>query len=306
MDTIIAQNADRSAWKFSPVLRRLFIALVIALPSGFPLILVGIPQYLSVQLQVALIAACVGLRVTQWVVGHSKVAFAEAGMLLVVAYFLLVSFISNSFIFPVDPLIWLPGVPAILPILLLLAFSAMNFTVREVLDGLIIACVAAAGTVVLDQYFPISAFNSFVHLSSQGNQSRRIVLLHNQTAFAFVIVLARLMKAATPKLRLRWLAALALISFSMFEVAESRLVIGAALVGSVFYLLFIYQSRVKPLVLLAAFVVAAMLAPLVLGKYIEYATSLSSLSEDLSVRYREYEIAHFRAFFEQTGGVGLA
>ena len=288
----------------SQLSRRLFIALLFAMPSGLPLSLFGVPAYISVQIQIVTIAALVSVRALQ-LLQRRWLDRWESTIVVFLLYCYFVSFISNTVFIPQPLDGWLPGLVVLVPLLLILALDAFRFTVREVIDGLLIAALFAAALVNVDRAVPIAGLNSYLHTAMHDTSLRRIVVMHNELGFAFVILVARLLNVRTMRNVLLYMAALALLSGPLFIVSETRLVIAAALIGLTLYALLVFRSTVKALVLSILAVIAAGLAPFVLGKYFEYAVAMGDLSGDPSVRFRTIEILHFGRLFEQTAGFGF-
>ena len=304
--TTLAAGRARSSQRSlaSKLSRRLFIALLFAMPSGLPLSLFGVPAYQSDQIQIVIIAALVGVRALQ-LLQRRWLDRWESTIVVFLLYCYFVSVVSNSFFIPQPLDGWLPGLVLLVPLLLIFALDAFKFTVKEVIDGLLIAVLFAAALVNVDRVAPIAGLNSYLHTAMHDPSLRRIVVMHNEMGFAFVIMIARLLNTRTMGGVLLYLAALALLSGPLFIVSETRLVIAAALIGCTLYALLVYRSTIKALVLSVLTVIVASLTPFVFGKYIEYGLAMGDLSDDPSVRFRNIEILHFGQLFDQTAGFGF-
>lgn len=284
--------------------RRIFVALIIALPSGMPLGLAGIDNYLSMQVQQVMIMLLAGFRLlhifsrrwpTRW----------EGLVLAAIVYFYFATFISNTFFIPQPADGWLPGLIVVAPLLLIFVFDLFEMTAAEVIDGLLLATLSVALLLNIDRIVPISALNDFVHYSSRYGSARRIVLLHNEMGFAFTILLARAISAVNLGARLWSGAGLFLLAGPMFLVSESRLVIAASVIAAAIYVAVFFHSRIKVLYLAGILLLIAALSPLLIGFVVEYGSTISSLSEDGSAQFRNIEIAHFKQYFDQTFGFGF-
>ncbi|KKB82371.1 hypothetical protein VW29_16260 [Devosia limi DSM 17137] len=303
--TLASGHARRSQCSLAAQLsRRFFIALLFVMPSGLPLSLFGVPAYQSDQIQIVIIAPLVGVRALQ-LLQRRWLDRWESTIMVFLLYCYFVSFISNSFFIPQPPDGWLPGLVLLVPLLLLFALDAFKITVKEVIDGLLIAALFAAMLVNVDRVSPIAGLDSYLHTAIHDPSLRRIVVMHNEMGFAFVILVARLLNMRTLGGALLYLAALALLSGPLFVVSETRLVIAAAVIGCMLYALLVYRSTVKALVLSVLAVIAAGLSPLIFGKYIDYAMAMGDLGDDPSVRFRAIEILHFGQLFDQTAGFGF-
>jgi hypothetical protein len=266
---------------------------------------VGLPQYLGGQVAAALILLGVMLWGLLVLRGFATIGFWEAGIIAFFAYCILVSLIYSTFLSPQPLTEWVPAIYTIVPVLLILPLKSMRVKLDEAFAAIILVAVIGAILQDFDQFHNLGFLDQYVHGSFLGS-TRRLELFRNEMAFALVICFARLLNAK--KLR-RWLSCLAvllLVGYALFVVAEARLPMSAVLIGCTLYLLVMYKNSKKPLVVSIVVILAVVILPVLLGRYIHYLNTIGDMRvNDTGLAFRALEWTHFNAAFEKTHGIGF-
>lgn len=285
--------------------RLLFLSLMLLAPWGFPLCFFGVEQYLSMQLLLVGLAPATVYSVLRLMINQEKLSLPLKVALGLFLYCLLVSFISNSFFIPIPLSNWLPGTVYLTPILFVFVSSVFGFSPKHLLSAIVLSAFFCSVFVIIDQYAPMSAMDIYAHVTQDGGSVRRIVLFHNETAFASVICMARLLSpTASFKSRVFNIALSLPMIYSLAVISQSRLALAAALIGLSCYLAFVNKSRIRLAVIAAAALSAFAATPLAVNLYTERYGS-TNLSDDNSYRVRRDEQDYFSGYFEETYGLGF-
>lgn len=216
-----------------------------------------------------------------------------------------VSAYSNIFIFQQDYNRWVFATYVISPILVLPVVKLLKLRAEDLFNGLLWAGVAASFLVVFDQVVHLPFMEIFVRGASAGIE-RRMVFLKTESAFAAVILLARL--GASPNLVKAIPTALLLmvVGVNLAVVTESRLAIAALGLAAVITALFAFKGARRAKVVFYGALAASAIAPVVLWKYIEQAFSYTDYAaQDVSVNWRIRTFEYFWPYFERTEGMGF-
>ncbi|MDR3576829.1 MAG: hypothetical protein P4L50_23435 [Anaerolineaceae bacterium] len=281
------------------------VASILILWQGFPFSTVGLPQYLGQQVAAAIIL----LGVMGWVLlalrGIATIGLWETSIIAFFAYCIIVSLIYSTFLSPQPLTEWVPALYAIVPVLLIFPLRFMRVKLDEVFAAIILVAVIGAVLQDFDQFYNLGFLDQYVRGSYLGS-TRRLELFRTEMAFALVISFARLLNAKKPRQRLSCLAVLLLVGYALFAVAEARLPMSAVLIGCTLYLLVMYRDSKKPLVVSFAVILAVVILPLMLGKYIHYLNTIGDIRvNDTGIAFRALEWTHFNAAFEKTHGIGF-
>lgn len=290
---------------------RFVVALVLLLQWGIPLNFVGIPPWMSIQ-----VFSAIFFVISSWRIARSS-KFGpldgwEKGILAFIGYCYSVTVISNLLIFHYAFSEWASALTYIFPLLFILVAKVLNIRAGDILTGLIIATTICAALIVIDRISPLSAFDEMVSRSNLSDTGRRIVLMHNESAFAIVVLVGSLSSAKGFRSFMVRLLPLAMISFSLVVVAESRLAVGATSVGVLFFFFFIFRSRFKIPLFFLGIIMVVVIAPLVLDKYIDSLSKIGVFGQldeltdaEDSTRFRITEMKHFQQYFDKTDGLGF-
>lgn len=288
----------------------LIVALLIMMQWGIPFIMLGIPPWLTSQFMTISIFAFACLRVVS-IGKYGKLTVAEIAIVLILAYCYFVTIIANKFIFRLPISDWMTSVAYIFPLLLILAAKPLRITACDILNGFVIACFLASCVAIADYLSPISALDALASRSTISSTGRRLVLMHNESAFAIGILISRLTQVKSIYQAKFLLMALSAICFSLLVISESRLAVGASAIGSLAFFLIFFKGKWK-LPIAGVVAIAALLAlPYIYDRYIVSLVYVLDggfeklASIEASTNFRKTEIAHFGRHFEETHGLGF-
>ena len=266
------------------------------------MVLVGVPTYQSQQVAFLCYLASVPLFFITVLTGRLRFERSYWWMISLVIACVFSSFISSStfFIQPLES--WGPGFFYISPLLGFMLLHMLGVPAKDVVNGLILAAVITATVSVVDQVINIPALDVYLRASTFSSE-RRIVIGKTEQVFATAVILSRVLYAK----RNRQISAicLAVIFYSLTAIAESRLAVAAAILGSTAFVTVFYDGKNRHSVLVGIGIMLVVVSMTLLAPYIANAEVLRELSSDGSARYRELETIYFRSLFEATNGFGF-
>lgn len=300
-DTSVASSPTRAP----TLLRRLRIASIVLLFftwEGLPGLLLGQDVQLHHMAISVLILGFAALRIGQAMMA-GRIAKYELFSIGLFSLCIVVTFVSNTWIFPQDR--WLGTTLSVAPILLILTFRLFNFKGEEILAALLWAGVLASFIVVADQLLRFSFMDAFARGVSAGIE-RRVVFLKTESAFALVILAARLLTAKKLKELRNYGLFAAVVVTNLVVVTESRLAIAAVAISVLTTVMFSLPGRQKLRAILALVMGVAVLGQAIFGKYVEqFLATQDYLTDDVSVNWRSRTVEYFYQYFDQTNGLGF-
>jgi len=302
-------EGTRLGWRLEPA--SFLVALALLLQWGLPLIFVGIPAWISIQAYSVFffLAACWRLvRVGK----YGSLDAWEIGIIVFMGYCYFVTIVASSFIFGYGISEWTTATIYIFPLLFIFVARVFDVKVRNILAGFVIATSISASLIIIDRIAPIAVFSDMLSRSTLSNTSRRIVLMHNESAFAMVILVGYLAGVKRLSQFIAGLIPLLMIGFSLVIVSESRLALGATMIGIGIFFFVVFRHRMKPVFFALGVVVLMASAPFLFSKYIDSLEKVvltgrldELTSQEETTRFRVTEIGHFENYFDMTNGFGF-
>lgn len=295
--------ADGSAFGTS------IVALMVMMQWGIPFVMIGIPAWLTTQIMTLLVFSAVLFRFF-FKKRYGVLDKWEVRMVAFLSYCYLVTVISNIFILNQSISEWGTSLTYLFPLMFVLAARPLGIKTGDILHGIVIACLVGGSLATADHFSPIAALNELTSKSAVSAAGRRLVLMHNESAFAIPILVALILDSKRFSHTLFLIAALSIISFSLLIISESRLAVGGAAIGSVIYLLFMYKGKWKFHIILTSICLFILIMPYIYDRYIQSLLyvldggldKLTSVED--STNFRRIEIAHFGNYFDKTFGLG--
>lgn len=289
----------RKYWK--PAL----IVLFLLLWEGLPLAILGLDRFLGRQIAALLILmllvisvydrASKGRGINQWEL--------IAVFLLLVIFG--VSFISNTFLFPLAVGEWLPSLYLFFPLIILIPFSSLRVGWRDVVAGFIVAGFLGSALILFDSLYRLSFLDTYERLSSVGFIDRRIVLLKTEASIAALVVSIRIFMRRDVRSRFINGLVLSVLLYGLVFVSESRLAIAAVIIGAALFSIFVLAGKARLKYISIGLAFSVIVAPLVLEKYINQIYEGGISENDSSVVFRIIEMEYFKEHFEETNGIGF-
>ncbi|MDP3632758.1 hypothetical protein [Phenylobacterium sp.] len=218
---------------------------------------------------------------------------------------ILVSFISNTFLFEQSPSEWLFAMYGLTPILLIFFARSLDVRPVEIIEGIILAAVIACCLIIADQIVQLKFMNPYSRLATTDIHLRRIVILKIEIAAAAMICCARFARSKSTA-RLRWLAAILPMLFCLFVVSESRVTIAAFILGLGGFTIFVLHGRERVQIMILSVLVFFVSFPFVLKKYVDQFQRYGNyITDDASISWRLKTVRYYYGHFTETGGLGF-
>lgn len=283
----------------------LFVALIL-LWDGLPFALVGLDRSLGMHATTLLMLVGIGMFTLRLLRGETKLDIWTLVPLLMFGAMLASTIVSSLYFFYNPIVTWIPALSNYSPVFLILFARVFDFRLSELLAGILFVSILSSAIVFVDHFYQLPLLEQYVGTSGFDRFNRRILMLKNDNAFGFMIALARMTTARTLNRILGYGAALALIGFNIVIVTEARLVVGAILVASGVYVLFILPGQRRALTATAGILMMAIAGPIVFSKYIDRIASTSDYAtDDTSVSWRIITVNHYQKYFVESHYLGF-
>lgn len=283
--------------------RAAFVFFMVLLNGGFFFAVIGQPIFLGAWMSAAII---IFFTLYFLLFRRRPLDGWERGALALMGFYVLVSAISNTFFFPKGLQDWLPAFYGLAPLWLIFPMRALKVSSRDVCDAMIAVGVFTGLLLLVDHFVQFSFLEVYQRVATTDISLRRIVFLKSETAFALLVITARLATARRMSTALGAGIAFLIVGFALFVVSESRLAIAASLMACAVFSLFILRGRRAVAMVAVGLCCIALLSPIVLAKYIDQIERTHSYArQDSSVAYRLIELRFFYGIFEKTHGVGF-
>lgn len=280
------------------------VVLLLYLWEGLPMSIIGIPRYYGRQIAAAFIVICFLFYMKNKLTKGIKFDKWEKIALLILSLTFIVSYISNTFIYPQGLSGWVPALYLLCPLLLVFVCRYFKATPESIIAGLVFAGVSGAILVVINNFYHLPFMDEYERVTTVGLAERRIVFLKTEAAIAATIIATRLLSVKSFGWWFKNLLMAIPLFYSLIFVSESRLAIAAALIGVAIFSLFVLRGIHRLRYIIAGLVFVVFAAPVVLDKYIEQISS-NALEDDASVVFRKLEMEHFNGYFQETYGIGF-
>lgn len=219
-----------------------FVAAILIIDSGVPALLIGLDSFTLGRLMTAGLIA-IGLLIPQL---HFNRNFSIQNLvaqlpLILMAIFVIVSVVSNMFIFGYGFENFAPSFYLLMPVLSFYLFRNLGVSSGDVIWGVIVSAIFAATVVLADMAVGLPALRQIRRLSVFGEEGNtdRLVILKDACVLALILLVANVF---TRKKRLRrhmvYGVILALIAFPLFVTFESRFAIVVSLLSIALFVLF--------------------------------------------------------------------
>jgi hypothetical protein len=227
---------------------------------------------------------------------------------IVFAYCALVSFVSNTYIFEFGTDNWLPALYYVVPILLCYVLAKLDYSTTDIVEAVIYTGFIAAVLVSVDQVMNLPELEMFYRRPVFDVSLRRIVILKPETVLALLFLVARLAGGNRLGRNLAIYAVpIAIMSYSLFVVSESRLSITTTLIAIA---LFAFRGRLPVRRRVAAAILAlAVTVPLLrtADKYVSAfnGTSFGDYISEYNVGIRLESLSFFWDHIQETHRIGF-
>ncbi|WP_162896198.1 hypothetical protein [Novosphingobium sp. THN1] len=228
------------------------------------------------------------------------------------AWFIIISFISNVFIFHYSSDNWVLSLYSVMPITCVILFRSIDSNYSDIVLGIIIAAFIVSALVILDKIYPIPQFETFRRMSAFGEfgNAERLTILKDACVLAFLLVVGRLTFGKTGLAgKVLLVIALLVIGYPIAFSFESRIAFSTIVVSFALYFIFARVGGGRKITAgLMVAIVGIPVAVAVLSRFIEAILSAGSLSnyfESNNVDIRFESGSYFISKFLDTSGVGI-
>lgn len=307
----IRRAAPLRTGRVASTLRVLLLAFLFFMRDGVPAAFIGLPPATTNYI-VAIICL---LGFAKWALFDShtgKTPYKVWLPILFLGYCVLVAAFSSTFIFHYAWREWVIGQYLIAPILAPVLYFTLGYRLNEIVLSILIAAVGASLLIVLDHFVPLAQLDIYHRRSvAAGDDFRRIVIMKNEIAWAFVYFMVRIALNAGRGRSWRAMPAASIVlfvltGFVLFVFLESRLAIAAVLAAACLFLVIARVGVYRRIFLVAAaFLFALSILPLALEKYFDVFVGSDDYLATANVAIRVLELEFFWAYFLQTWGVGF-
>ncbi len=283
----------------------LFCALLPLVWEGVPFTVIGLPRaggYYAISLLILISIIILPFRRIDYRIKLSIYSILSICLALLM---LTVSVVSGLLFYKNPILSWVPELVYYSPVLLIFVFISFGIRLPEIVAGIALAATVAATLATIDHYSKIYFLDNYIATSGFDFYARRIMLLKNEVGCAICISFAWLATGRKPLVLWASLVILALTFFDMFQIIETRLVIGAAMIACALFSVFYVSNRRKIGGIFIVAIVALAAGPALFGKYIDQAQSMGSIENDKSYQWRALTVDQYQKVFDETYGVGF-
>lgn len=256
MQMMRSMHHQTSITEAKPDWRRVaFVAVLLLSWEGVFSAVLGLPLSLGRYAVGALALFGVGIRGLRFLT-RPRVGRSHVGPLLLFAYCVTVTFGYSLVVnhLPYDE--WLFAQYMLLPLLLTFILASVGVTWKEVLIGMIAAATICSLISIVDQFLYLPQFEQFVRGSINNRANRRMFLMRLETGLTVTFLSIWLfMHWRIDRKFLLALAVLAINTFVLFRVSESRQSMLTVLLALTFFVLL---GKLKPMRVLTVAVVSVL------------------------------------------------
>ncbi|NML12769.1 hypothetical protein HHL08_21980 [Sphingobium sp. AR-3-1] len=290
--------------------RIIFIALIFMLFSGVATLLAGLPSSTGkfTAAGITLVAPLLFLAFMPRTFQLSRLTdFFPIGLF---AWFLLVSFISNRYVYGYGYENWVPAMYMVVPLLTYYLWWGIGATLEDIVLGIMLTGLIATGVIIIDQFLHLPQLDELRRMSAftDMNESRRIIFLKNECVMALLLTIVSLSKGKSLLGNIWLFFALGVMGFTIVQVFESRMALAAVAIAVLFYVLFSRAGAVRRVVMVGGLIIIAVPASIyVFDRYLApiFALGISDYIEDYNVEIRLQSAAYWMGHFERTMGLGI-
>jgi hypothetical protein len=285
-----------------------FIVILTCFWENFPFAVLGMPSTVGYQAYAVLVFAGTLLFFARTLMRGWRPSIWEGLSLLFFFWCGAVSCYFSTVQSPQPLMGWLPAVYTIAPLLTIFALKAIDCTLDDAMVALFWTGLAATVFLLVTNLMQIPILEPYSRGSGFGTNDR-IVFFKLESTFALMI--ATMLFINSDRLYKRFLQPLIIfvLAYNVFVASESRLAMLAYLLAFFLIWVFVFNGARRVIVALFAPVVLVPLVWFVAGKYMRgingYMGLKLYLAEDVSARFRSWEIAHFSKYFGYTNGLGF-
>lgn len=282
----------------------LIVTVMLCLWQGLPFSIFGGNPLMAYQIYAVIAFLGLALYILRALAGRLRVQWWEFWSLALFLWCLLVSANYSMRIVPQPLSHWLPNMYSTAPIMVIFMMKAMNFTVEDVLSGLVWAGVGSSLIVIVDVSLHLPLLDAYARGSAFSDG--RIVFMKGEVGLTLVALVGRLLGSSTTRM---WKPLLLLIptAFNLIVLTESRIFILASCGAIVLMIAFVAGNRQKVAAVIAAPFIGLPLVWYIVTAYFMKFTSLQDyLNNDISSQWRRLTVQHYSDYFyTRTGGMGF-
>lgn len=294
--------------KLKSYLKTLLLVFVILECDSFLSQVLGINKFHSAWLLAGVFCLCCSISLYKvMTLNHGRESRYFFYPLFAFFAFFLVSFISNTLIFPKPIKQWLMSLYVFTSIFLFYFLYVFDYSRDEVMRAIIAVSVLISIILLSDNVMRFEFMDQFQRRSAFfASEVRRIVLLKNELIFGFVIIMSLIISSKSKLFDNKVLICVAgLLFFTQAFIMESRmgfLAMGVACLT----LLYLKGVTAKTISIYGVGVISLIfIFPFAFDKHIESLGNMSTTDSQSNISIRFETIEYFYSIFLETYGIGI-